>query len=420
MLLFIVKRILRWIPTCIVILLTTFFLCNYIPDHSDESEMTSNINLQNEGGLSVKNEQSTFYISIKSYQWTKELKEIKSEYIDLSQLLYSYCGDLKLVKDFIQLLEKDVLNPSQMVLNKKKLGAYSKLLKLNDVIDFDYPSSKIEASFKLIVEHNNSWKRNMPFIYWNGFDNAFHEWTSSILQGEWGFSKMAMKPVDDVVWRGLKQTSILAVIALLLSLFFIPFSVYLYLSESKWAKFVSMLLRLVSAIPKFIWALAFLLILSSWMQWMDPLVFKLILRGQSNNYLWYFVPALCLVLPYWGFLNDQIVQQFEIEYDKDYVQTAFAKGMSEKQVMFKHVLKNSLIPFITSFTQLIPVFLGGSVLVERIFGIPGIGDLMVEALYGKDYQVVIAITFLMSVMISLTYALGDIIYRILNPKIQID
>tara|TARA_B100001142_G_scaffold154536_1_gene154994 strand:- start:386 stop:775 length:390 start_codon:yes stop_codon:yes gene_type:complete len=129
---------------------------------------------------------------------------------------------------------------------------------------------------------------------------------------------------------------------------------------------------------------------------------------------------MAMILPFIGYLQDQINQQIEVEFRKDYVNTALAKGMTKKQVLYGHVLKNSLFPFITTFTHLIPTLLGGSVLVERIFGLPGLGDLLIESVFNRDFQVVVGITLFVSLIISFSYLLGDILYQIFNPKVKFE
>ena len=103
---------------------------------------------------------------------------------------------------------------------------------------------------------------------------------------------------------------------------------------------------------------------------------------------------------------------------QDYIRTAWAKGLSERVVVLKHALKNSLIPVITLVGMGIGGILGGSVLVETVFSIPGVGRLMVSSIFGQDYVVVQAITFVISVSILLMNLLVDLSYGWLDPRIR--
>ena len=103
---------------------------------------------------------------------------------------------------------------------------------------------------------------------------------------------------------------------------------------------------------------------------------------------------------------------------QDYVRTAWAKGLGERLIIFRHVMKNSLIPVITLMGIGVGYIFGGSVLVETVFAIPGIGRLMVSSIFGQDYVVVQAITFVIAVMVLLVNLMVDISYGWFDPRIR--
>lgn len=103
---------------------------------------------------------------------------------------------------------------------------------------------------------------------------------------------------------------------------------------------------------------------------------------------------------------------------QDYIRTAWAKGLSERMVIIKHAMKNSLIPVITLMGVSVGIIFGGSVLVELIFAIPGVGRLMVSSIFGQDYVVVQAITFIIAVVVLLVNLLVDISYGWFDPRIR--
>ncbi|HOM61424.1 MAG TPA: ABC transporter permease [Anaerohalosphaeraceae bacterium] len=108
------------------------------------------------------------------------------------------------------------------------------------------------------------------------------------------------------------------------------------------------------------------------------------------------------------------------EMRSDYVRTAFAKGLSTTQVLFKHVLKNALIPIITSVVLSIPYLFLGSLLLERFFGIPGLGSLMIEAIASRDFFIINAMTFIFSLLIVVFTLLTDICYAWADPRIKLE
>ena len=104
----------------------------------------------------------------------------------------------------------------------------------------------------------------------------------------------------------------------------------------------------------------------------------------------------------------------------DYIRTARAKGTTEKRVLFAHALKNSLIPVVTAIGLMLPHLVGGSVIIEKIFAWPGMGRLIADAAYKRDYPVVMGATFVVALMVIGINLLIDIIYGFLNPKIRLE
>ncbi|HER43886.1 MAG TPA: ABC transporter permease, partial [Candidatus Eisenbacteria bacterium] len=105
------------------------------------------------------------------------------------------------------------------------------------------------------------------------------------------------------------------------------------------------------------------------------------------------------------------------EMRRDYIRTARAKGLSEGSVMMKHAFRNAAIPIVTIVGLSFPFLLGGSVVTEKIFSWPGMGLLMVESIFTRDYPVILAINFIVSVMVILGNLLADVGYALLDPRI---
>ena len=108
------------------------------------------------------------------------------------------------------------------------------------------------------------------------------------------------------------------------------------------------------------------------------------------------------------------------EMRNDYVRTAFAKGLSIRRILFKHVLKNAMIPIITQVVLAIPFLFLGSLLLERFFGIPGLGYMMIEAIGARDYQVINAMTYIGAVLFVVFNLITDICYTLVDPRISFD
>ncbi|HPU07996.1 MAG TPA: ABC transporter permease, partial [Thermogutta sp.] len=102
---------------------------------------------------------------------------------------------------------------------------------------------------------------------------------------------------------------------------------------------------------------------------------------------------------------------------QDYIRTARAKGLSEFKVIFKHALRNALIPILTLFSNFLPALLGGSVLVEYIFGIHGMGRLSWESIEQKDYPTLMALIYIDAIIVLVSILLTDILYVLVDPRI---
>ncbi|VEB42359.1 Dipeptide transport system permease protein dppB [Chromobacterium violaceum] len=110
---------------------------------------------------------------------------------------------------------------------------------------------------------------------------------------------------------------------------------------------------------------------------------------------------------------------FVEELGQDYVRTARAKGLSERQIMLKHVLRNALIPVVTSVMMSLPYMLLGALVLESFFGIPGMGNEVVQAVNKSDFPVIKAITIYIAIATMVFNLLGDLVYKWIDPRVQL-
>ena len=102
----------------------------------------------------------------------------------------------------------------------------------------------------------------------------------------------------------------------------------------------------------------------------------------------------------------------------DYVRTARAKGLSERWIVQRHVLKNAMIPLLTVFGPLIPDLITGSIFIEAIFRVPGLGKFWVTSTFDRDYPMIIGLTMLWAALIAVTYLITDVLYVLVDPRIR--
>jgi peptide/nickel transport system permease protein len=132
------------------------------------------------------------------------------------------------------------------------------------------------------------------------------------------------------------------------------------------------------------------------------------------------LPVACLVYTGFAILSKQTRAAMLENFNADYVRTAKAKGVSRKDVVFRHVFRNSLLPIITMFVSIFPAMLGGSVVIERIFSVPGMGNLIIDAINLRDRELLLANALIVGLVNMLALLLADILYALADPRISYD
>ncbi|MEG6589453.1 ABC transporter permease [Paenibacillus barengoltzii] len=248
-------------------------------------------------------------------------------------------------------------------------------------------------------------------------------WVGDLLQGDLGYTFKNHLPVADLLWPRIGNTFILMGSAWLLTLIIaLPWGIYNSTKEyglsDQTASFIS---YIGFAMPTF-W---FGILLQQWfslgLDWL-PLS-DMHSRGKEDSLL---DLLLHLVLPITvlslGFLASYIkyarASMLEV-LEMDYIRTARAKGVKERKVVFRHALRNALIPIITILGLDLPLLVGGAALTENVFNWPGMGRLYVEMATAREYSVLMAITIVTSVMVILGSLLADILYAIVDPRVKL-
>ena len=144
-------------------------------------------------------------------------------------------------------------------------------------------------------------------------------------------------------------------------------------------------------------------------------------QGYLLDLLWHLVlPVMCLVYGGFAVLAKQTRAAMLDNYTMDFVRTARAKGVSDSSVKWHHVFRNSLLPIITIFVLVFPAMLAGSVVIERIFSVPGMGSLIIQAIFNMDRDVILANVFMIAIVNLLALLLADILYAVADPRVTYD
>lgn len=295
-----------------------------------------------------------------------------------------------------------------------------------------YPAyQQLRQSFDYLMAHPQKAKLYRPALVWQGFDNQFHHTFLGYLQGNLGQSYEDGKPVSAKIRRALSWT-------LLINIFAVPIAYLLAIfigvrmaihKGSKFDRRANSFLFGLYAMPSF-WAALVLLVFFSNPDWGMNFISITGMMDLDENSSWstwisvsfrqLIIPILCLIYPAMTVLSRQMRSAMIVALNQDFVRTARAKGVAENEVIWQHAFPNAAFPLITSFGSLLPDMVAGSILVENIFNIPGMGHLMVDAMGSQDWPVVFGIILLGTLLSIVGLVLVDLVYAWLDPRVRFD
>ncbi len=233
-------------------------------------------------------------------------------------------------------------------------------------------------------------------------------------------------PVFDVIGQRLPQTMTVIGTAYLLAIVIaVPIGVYSAYRQYSWFDQVGTFVALVGySVPTFFTGLLVIVIFSINLQWF-PSVYDTTLDVTDWASFWKQVRQMVMPVAVLALFNAAEISRFTRasmleNLGQDYVRTARAKGMSERVVVLKHVLRNSLIPVVTVIALGIPTIFGGAIITETVFSINGIGAYVIDSIKSSDLPALQTLTFIFAVLIVVFNLIADVLYGILDPRIRYD
>ncbi len=271
----------------------------------------------------------------------------------------------------------------------------------------------------------------LPVLHWHGPDNQYHHWISNLFRGDFGISLTDGQPAGKKISDAFFWTLSYVVIAYLLSLLLaISLGLYTAYYQNKWQdKLISTSSFILYAVPLF-WlgtlAIIFLTtdIYGKWLNIFPDIGVGSIyadmdrLEKLAEGLPHLILPALLLSFHGAASAIRLVRNTAVVELKSDYILTARAKGISERRMVMRHLLPNTLLPVTTALISGFPAALAGSVVLEVIFNIPGMGRLLFDSIGQLDWPVVFAMVMLLGVLTFIIYLLGDILYARINPRIK--
>ena len=250
----------------------------------------------------------------------------------------------------------------------------------------------------------------------------YFQWLGNAVQGNFGESlQYTGVSVNSLIASRLGNSALLSVISFLMVVIFsIPIGIFTAKRKTTVGK-VSMttITQITMGIPSFFLGVLITYVFSIALHWFyigqyqSP---KVSFWG-AVGYLIF--PAIAIALPKIAMTVKFLATSIRSELHKDYVRTAYAKGCTRNQVLYGHVLKNSLVPVITFMGVIVAEIVAGSIIVEQVFSVPGIGTLLITAITNRDYPVVEAVVLLIAFFIIVINFIVDMIYQAIDPRVKL-
>ena len=245
-------------------------------------------------------------------------------------------------------------------------------------------------------------------------------WLGSALSGDFGYSYTQRRPVAEILRERFPRSAELAVLTLVAAVVWaIPLGVISAVRQNTWADYAVRIISISGlSLPIFFTGVLILWALVRFFRWLPPLEFVSLLEDPVENLKQLVWPALAqayyISAPITRLTRSQMLEVIR----QDYVRTARAKGLWERTVVYRHALANSLLPVVTFIGWWGGRLLGGIVIMEIIFSVPGMGTALVAAVSNRDYPTVQAIVFVMALVFLTMNLLVDLVYGWLDPRIR--
>lgn len=288
---------------------------------------------------------------------------------------------------------------------------------------------EIEKSFVRLEASATPWKKYIPTLRWHGTANQYHHWIRGVCRGDFGNSWKDGQPVGQKIKSALRWTLVLNLTSLLLAFgIAIPLGVFMARVRNRWPDHLfKFLLFFLYALPSF-WVATLLLLWAvnpeSGFDWLRVLGSETpVNEGGWVPFFWQerqrmLLPMVSLTYGSLAYIALQVRSAMEEVLEQDFVRTARAKGLPEWKVIWKHAAKNAAFPMLTLIGSIFPALLAGSVVIESVFNVPGMGKITLDAMAGQDWPLVYTVLWISGVLTVLGLLVSDVLYLWLDPRVR--
>ena len=249
-----------------------------------------------------------------------------------------------------------------------------------------------------------------------GADGSF----SGLIQGDFGTSMWRGTSVGEEIATRWPVTLELGFMALIIAqIIALPIGIFSALRQDTWGDYITRSFAILAiSIPGFWLATLVIVFPSLWWGYMPPILLTSFLDDPTGHLQMFIIPAVVLGMAMSG-MTMRMTRTMMLEVlRQDYIRTAWAKGLRERVVIIRHSLKNAIIPVITILGWQVPVLIGGTVIIEQIFNLPGMGRLFLDSIFLRDYTVVSGVAFLIAAGMVVINLIVDLTYAYLDPRIH--
>jgi peptide/nickel transport system permease protein len=255
---------------------------------------------------------------------------------------------------------------------------------------------------------------------WLGFLPTPGAGFSGVLEGNLGDSLWTSRPVVGEVFSRLPVSFELGIIALIVGqLIALPIGIFSAVRQDTGADYAGRSFAIFCiAVPGFWLGTMAVIFPAKYLGWSPPIDYIPFLEDPVGNIQQFIIPGIILGMQLSG-MTMRMTRTMMLEVlRQDYIRTAWAKGLRERTVVFRHAMKNAMIPVVTIIGMQLPILIGGSAVLESIFALPGIGNLLIKVINNRDYPIISGINLIMATAVLLINLAVDLMYAYLDPRVH--
>jgi len=247
----------------------------------------------------------------------------------------------------------------------------------------------------------------------------YARWLGNVLRGDLGHSIRTHQPVSEAIVSRLPVTLELSLVSLVISLAIgLPAGVLAASRRNTSVDFASTGLALAGvSLPSFFLGILLILVFALWLRWVPPSGYTPLIQDPGMNIKQMFMPAVALGAALAGIVARLMRSSLLDVLETEYMRTARAKGLSQQASVLRHGLKNALLPVVTVVGLQVGALLGGAILIETIFALPGIGRLAVDSIFSRDFPIVQGVVLFLALVRVISNLIADLLYAQLDPRI---